>query len=68
MLLVSLVPVAIFLRLQLSTELLEDSLEQLLLASIVIGVAVPDGDLDSVPANGIRNTADVVVECYANVR
>lgn len=50
-LLVGLVPVAVLLRFQLGTELLENGLEQLLLASLVVGVAGPDGDLDSVPTN-----------------
>lgn len=67
MLLVGLVPVAVLLRFQLGTELLENGLEQLLLASLIVGVAGPDSDLNSVPTNGIGNTADIIVESYLYV-
>jgi len=62
-LLVGLVPVAVFLLwLQLLGQLLEDHLQQLLLARLVLCVTVPDRDLDRVPADRVRDAADVVIE------
>lgn len=67
MLLVRLVPVAVLLRLQLGAQLLEDGLEKLLLASLIVSVTVPDGDLYGVPADGVGYAADVVIEGYADI-
>jgi hypothetical protein len=61
-LLVRLVPVTILLRCQLSTQLLQDGLKQLLPAGFVVGIAVPDGDLHGIPADRVGDTANVVIE------
>jgi hypothetical protein len=62
-LLVRLVPVAVFLlRSKLIRQLLQDHRQQLLPPRLVLRVAGPDGDLYSVPANAVRDPADVVVE------
>lgn len=66
-LLVSLVPVAVLLRLQLGTQLLKDGLKQLLLADLVVSIASPDGDLNGIPADGVGDTADVVIEGCSTV-
>lgn len=67
-LLVSLVPVAVFLLwLKLLRQLLEDRLQQLLFAGLVLCIAVPDRNLDRVPADRVRDAADVIVECYEYV-
>jgi hypothetical protein len=53
-LLVRLVPIAVFLLwLQLLGQLLEDHLQQLLLARLVLCVTVPDRNLDRVPADRV---------------
>jgi hypothetical protein len=52
-LLVRLVPVAILLWRQLSTQLLQDGPKQLLPAGFVVGITVPDGNLHSVPADRV---------------
>lgn len=59
---VRLVPVAVLLRLQLFAQLLQDGLEQLLPPNLVVGVTIPYGDLNSVPADRIRNATNIVVE------
>lgn len=65
-LLVRLVPVAVLLlRLQLLRQLLENHLQQLFLARLVLRITVPDRDLDRIPADGIREAADVVVESWS---
>jgi hypothetical protein len=62
-LLVRLVPVAVFLLwLELVRQLLQNRLEQLLLARLVVCITVPDCNLDRVPADRVRNAADVIVE------
>lgn len=66
-LLVRLVPVAVLLGFQLRTQLLEDGLEQLLFAGLVVCIAGPDGDLHSVPADRVGDAADVVIEGYSRV-
>jgi hypothetical protein len=67
-LLVRLVPVAVFLlRLEFIRQLLQNHRQQLLPPSLVLRVAVPHGDLYSVPANAVRNPAYVVVERYSSI-
>lgn len=62
-LLVRLVPVAVFLLWhKLFRKLLENDLQQLLPAGLVLCVSVPDRDLDGVPADRVGDAADVVVE------
>ena len=58
-----LVPVTVFLLWpQLFRQFLEDDSQELITSSLVLCVSVPDSDLDCVPTNAIRDTADVVVE------
>jgi hypothetical protein len=61
--LVRLVPVAVFLLwLEFVRQLLQNRLEQLLLARLVVCVTVPDCNLDRIPADRVRDAADVIVE------
>jgi hypothetical protein len=61
--LVRLVPVAVLLLwLQLIRQLLKNRLEQLLLARLILCISVPDCNLDRVPADRVRDAADVIVE------
>jgi hypothetical protein len=63
-LLVCPVPIAVFLlRYKLFRQLFKDDLEELLLARLVVCISVPDCNLDGIPAYGVGDTADVVVEC-----
>ena len=62
MITVCLIPIAVLLGLELVGQLLEDDGEQLLLASLVVSVAVPDSNLDRVPADRVADAANVVVE------
>ena len=58
-LLVRLVPVAVFLLwLQLLGQLLEDHLQQLLLARLVVRITVPDRNLDRVPADRVGEATE----------
>ena len=62
-LLVRLVPIAVLLlRPELFRQLIEDDLQKLLTAVLVLCVPVPHGNLYSIPANTVRDPADVVVE------
>ena len=63
----SLVPVRVLLGLKLLAQLVEHRGQQLGLAGLVVGVARPDGDLDRVPADAVRDAADVVVEGWTRV-
>jgi hypothetical protein len=66
--LVCLVPVAVLLLwLQFFRQLLQDRLEQLLLARFVLRISVPNRDLDRVPADRVGDAANVVVEGYCRV-
>ena len=63
--LVRLIPVAVlFLGSQLLGQLVENDRQELRAALLVVGVPVPDGNLYSVPANTVRDSADVIIECY----
>ena len=70
MLVMRLVPVAVLLLgLELGRKLVKNDLKQLLSPSFVICITIPHRNLNRIPADRVRETADVVVEgCSTSVK
>jgi len=67
--LMRLIPILLLpLRPHLLTQLLQHRLQQLRNALLILRIAVPDGDLDCVPAERVGYAADLIVESYTIVR